>query len=60
MFQTSSSEHFTSLVVIVKSLMSGLHLALHKSEAFRLQIDEYDKELKQVVSWLITELTTDK
>ena len=60
MFQTSSSEHFTSLVVIVKSLMSGLQLDLHKSEAFRLQIDEYDKELKQVVSWLITELPKDK
>ena len=60
MFQTPSSEHFTSMVVIVKSLMSGLQLALHKSEAFWLQIDEYDKELKQVVSWLITELTTDK
>ena len=48
------------MVVIVKSLMSGLQLALHKSEAFWLQIDEYDKELKQVFSWLITELTTDK
>ena len=60
MFQTPNSEHFTSMVVIVKSLMSGLQLALHKSEEFRLQIDEYDKELKQVVSGLITELTTDK
>ena len=51
LFQTINSEHFTSMVVIVKSLMSGLQLALHNSEAFWLQIHEYDKELKQVVSW---------
>ena len=48
-FQTTNTAHFTSLVVIVKSLMSSLQSTLDKAEAFWLQIGDYDAQLKQVL-----------